>query len=234
MNKDNMNKFEHFFLEKKDKKLELYKWLHYFKIYDKHFKRFIGKKPVVLEIGVDKGGSLEMWNYYFDNDCTIYGLDINKDTLDVPKKLGVSNIKIDIGDQGDPKFWEEYLKDKPKFDIVIDDGGHTMIQQIVTYESVYDHISDNGVYLCEDTHTSYYMKWGGESPFQEDGTQKSYHKSDTFVEYSKNWIDQINSYHITGCGDHKFRKTTNSIHFYDSVVVLEKEIDNERPLSLVR
>ena len=187
----------------------------------------------MLEIGVFEGGSLEMWNYYFDNDCTIYGIDINKDTLDVPKKLGVSNIKIDIGDQGDPKFWKEYLKDKPKFDIVIDDGGHTMIQQMVTYESVYDHISDDGVYLCEDTHTSYHTQWGGESLFQEDGMLKPY-KSNTFVEYSKNWIDQINAYHIIGCGDFKFRKTTNSIHFYDSVVVLEKEIDNNKPVSTVK
>mgnify|MGYP003629922722 CR=1 FL=1 len=229
-----MNKLEHFFLEKVDKTLQSHKWLHYFKIYDKHFKRFIGKKPVVLEIGVDKGGSLEMWNYYFDNDCTIYGLDINENSLDVPKKLGASNIKVDIGDQGDPKFWKEYLKDKPKFDIVIDDGGHTMKQQIITYESVYDHISDDGVYLCEDTHTSYYEGWGGESLFEENGIYKSHRNPNTFVEYSKNWIDQINSYHISGCSDFRFRRITNSIHFYDSVVVLEKEIDNNRPASIVR
>ena len=217
-----MNKFEHFFFEKKDKILKTYKWHHYFKIYDKYFKKFIGKKPIVLEIGIADGGSLEMWNYYFDNDCTIYGVDINKDTLDVPKKLGVSNIKIDIGDQGDPEFWKEYLKDKPKFDIVIDDGGHTMKQQITTYESVYNHISDNGVYLCEDTHTSYWKMWEG-----------GLKKSDTFIEYSKNWIDQINAYHIIGCNDFKFREVTNSIHFYDSIVVLEKECDCEKPMATI-
>ena len=217
-----MNKLEYFFFKKEDKILRSYKWNHYFKIYDKYFKKFIGKKPVVLEIGVAEGGSLEMWNYYFDNECTIYGLDISKDTLDIPKKLGVSNIKINIGDQGDPKFWKEYLKDKPKFDIVIDDGGHTMKQQIITYESIYDHISDDGIYLCEDTHTSYYEGWGG-------GNIGSVNYKNSFIEYSKNWIDQINSYHIPECNDFKFRKITNSIHFYDSIVILEKEVDNDRP-----
>ena len=37
-----------------------------------------------------------------------------------------------------------------------------MSQQIVTYEELINHVSDNGVYLCEDLHTSYWKEWGGE------------------------------------------------------------------------
>ena len=179
-----MNKFEDYFFNK-EKTCKVDKWHHYLKIYDRHFSKFIGKNPVILEIGVYYGGSLEMLNHYFDNKCRIYGLDINGECLKVPFTLKKTNITIEIGDQENREFWRNFLKNKPKFDIVIDDGGHTMNQQIVTYEELYDHVSDNGVYLCEDLHTSYWSDWGG-----------SLHKPSTFIEYSKNFIDRINFFHI--------------------------------------
>jgi hypothetical protein len=88
---------------------------------------------------------------------------------------------------------------------------------------VYGHVSDNGVYLCEDLHTSYWTEWGG-----------SLNKPGTFIEYSKNFIDMINFHHIKDdlkekkALYEKFRKTTNSITYYDSVIVLEKKL-NEPP-----
>ena len=109
-----------------EKKLNVYKWHHYFDIYDTHFKKFKVTHPTILEIGVARGGSLEMWNHYFDGNCFIYGIDINQECLNIPSKLNLNNMQIDIGDQSDRHFWKTYLKDKPKFDIVIEDGGHTM------------------------------------------------------------------------------------------------------------
>jgi hypothetical protein len=226
-----MNKLEDYFWNC-DKKLKVHKWHHYFKIYDRHFKQFIGKNPTILEIGVYHGGSLEMWNHYFDNKCQIYGVDIDPSCLSVPDKLQSTNINITIGDQGSREFWLSYLKDKPKFDIVIDDGGHNMVQQIITYEELYfDHISDNGVYLCEDLHTSYW-------PIYEGGLNKP----NTFIEYSKNFIDMINYHHIekdTMTNEkkyifEKFKKKTDSIHYYDSIIVLEKNIELDEPIATVR
>ena len=224
-----MNKFEEFFWNS-EKKTSIDKWHHYFKIYDRHFNKFIGKNPVILEIGVYKGGSLEMWNYYFDKKCSLYAVDCNSDCLNIPYVRETSNIHIEIGDQSDRDFWRSFLKDKPKFDIIIDDGGHLMNQQIITYEEVYNHISDNGVYLCEDTHTSYWEGYGG-------GLQRK----GTFIEYTKNFIDMINSYHIQEkLNDEKksifrnFRTTTNSIHYYDSIVILEKSLDLTIPVGSLR
>jgi len=223
-----MNKFDNYFWNC-DKQLKIHKWHHYFKIYDRHFNTFIGKNPTILEIGVSEGGSLEMWNYYFDNKCTIYGIDINPKCLEVPNKLQTTNINIVIGNQESREFWKQYLKDKPKFDIVIDDGGHFMNQQIITYEEIYGHISDNGVYLCEDLHTSYWNEYGG-----------GLNKSISFIEYSKKFIDMINYYHIRvdlsniNEAYKNFRKTTNSIHYYDSIIVLEKNIDLEIPTATIR
>lgn len=223
-----MNKFEDYFFNK-EKVCKVHKWHHYFKIYDRHFSKFIGKNPVILEIGVYHGGSLEMLNHYFDNKCRIYGLDINCECLKVPFTLKATNITVVIGDQGSREFWREFLKKTPKFDIVIDDGGHTMNQQIVTHEEVYDHISDNGVYLCEALHTSYMTDYGG-----------GLNKPTTFIEYSKSFIDMIHFFYIKEDLQEKkqlyekFRRTTDSIHYYDSVIVLEKKIDLHEPTASFR
>src|SRR5688572_18968779 len=53
------------------------KWHHYFDIYHRHFQSFRGKSPVVLEIGVFQGGSLQMWRDYFGPGAKIVGIDID-------------------------------------------------------------------------------------------------------------------------------------------------------------
>ena len=218
-----MNKLAEFFYNV-PKKHTIHKWKHYFEIYDKHFKKFIGKSPVILEIGVSEGGSLDMWNYYFDNDCTIYGLDIGPSCKSLEAEYS-GNVHIVIGDQGSPQFWDTFLKDNNvMFDIIIDDGGHLMHQQILSYEKLYSRVKSGGVYLCEDTHTSYWPGFGGgylqRNPM-------------TFVEYSKNFIDYINAYHVRNQNmSLDFRKNTHCISFYDSVVVLDKKYDDEVPSAL--
>ncbi len=204
-----MNKFEEWFYSNTNK-CTVHKWDHYFNIYDTHMKSFQGKNPTILEIGVNQGGSLEMWNHYFDKKCTIYGVDINADCLKVPATLKADNIHVIIGSQENKDFWDNFKKTSPKFDIIIDDGGHTMNQQIVTYQCMYDMVKENGIYICEDLHTSYWPIFGG-----------GLNNKNSFIEYSKNFIDQLNAYH-NGL-DLNFRHQTNAIHFYDSVIVLEKK-----------
>ena len=89
-----------------------------------------------------------------------------------------------------------------------------MKQQINTFEELFPHIDEYGVYLCEDLHTSYMRKWGG-----------GFKISGTFIEYSKNFIDFINAWHsqhsrrlsVSG-----FTKSAHSLHYYDSILVIEK------------
>lgn len=209
------NRFETYF-KRKDQILPSTKWHHYLEIYEKHFNRFVNKSPTILEIGVFDGGSMELWNYYFGKGSKIYGVDIDKRCLEVPNILNVDNIQVDIGDQGSVEFWKNYLKDKPKFDIVIEDGGHRPDQQITTFMLLFNHLNDDGVYLCEDLHTNYWEEYGG-----------GYKKPDTFIEFSKNIIDGLNSQYIReDIPDievlKKFRSTTKSVNFYDSVIVFEK------------
>lgn len=200
-----MNDLEKFFWANKDNRI--FKWKHYFEIYDRHFSKFRGEEINVVEIGVQHGGSARMWRDYFGPKATIYGID--KD----PRCAGIAEkgIEIIIGDQSNRDFLDQVRRFVPQMDILIDDGGHTMEQQIITFEELYPHIRPKGVYLCEDLHTSYWNKWGG--GFERDGT---------FIEFSKRMIDWLHAWHSDEIEVSDFTKTTDSLHFYDSVLVVEK------------
>lgn len=207
-----MNELKYYFETNKSNLID--KWHHYFDVYETYFKRYRKQKINFLEIGVFQGGSLLMWEKYFSADSIIYGIDINP----LCKKLEKNNIKILIGSQSDKEFLKSVISEVPKFDIIVDDGGHTMDQQITSFEILFDHLNEGGIYLCEDTHTSYWKEWGG-------GLKKKH----SFIEFSKNLIDEMHAWHI----DRKIRPISNytrsikSIHFYDSLVVFEKEVVKE-------
>lgn len=202
-----MNDLENYF-RLNDKRL-IHKWNHYFEVYDRHFSKYRNKDIVILEIGVSHGGSLQMWKDYFGDRAKIYGIDINPQC----KEFEEENIKIFIGSQSDRNFLREVKAQIPPIDILIDDGGHTMVQQIVSYEELFDYVKEDGVYLCEDLHTSYWLEFGGGNK-----------RKGTFIEYSKNFIDSLNAYHSEqkNLKVDEFTKSVFSIHYYDSILVVEK------------
>jgi hypothetical protein len=206
------------YFKENDKRL-IHKWIHYFEVYDRHFNRYRNQEVVILEIGVSQGGSLQMWKNYFGEKAKIIGIDIDPRC----KSLEEENITIFIGSQSDRKFLRSVKEQIPKVDLLIDDGGHTMVQQIVSYEELFSHIKDDGVYLCEDLHTSYWTSYGG-----------GYKRRGTFIEYSKNFIDSLNAYHSSqkkyfGIKVNEFTKSVDSIHYYDSIVVIEKKRREQPP-----
>ena len=157
-NQDLDKSFHDYFIQNKEN--IIHKWFAYFDEYEKHFSRFRGKDVNILEIGVSHGGSTKMWKHYFSKNnakVNIYGVDINPDC----KKLEEEGIQIFIGSQEDREFLRQLKTQIPPVDILIDDGGHTMQQQIVTFEEMFDHVKDNGVYWVEDLHTSYWEEFGG-------------------------------------------------------------------------
>jgi hypothetical protein len=129
----------------------IWKWEHYFDIYDRHLSKFRGTEVCVLEIGVFSGGSLDMWRDYFGPDAKIHGVDIEP-VCQIYEKKGV---KVFIGDQADRSFWRDTIKQIGTIDIVIDDGGHQAEQQIVSLEELLPAMRPGGVYICEDVHGAF-------------------------------------------------------------------------------
>jgi hypothetical protein len=187
----------------------MYKWAHYFDIYHRHFARFRGTPCVVVEIGVYHGGSLQMWRSYFGERAAIYGVDVDP----ACKTLEEPGTTILIGDQADRFFLARLADEIGPIDILIDDGGHRMHEQITTFEFLYSRLKPEGVYLIEDLHTSYWSEYGG-----------AYGRPGTFIEYAKGWIDQLNAWHSRDdrLAVTEFTRTTRSMHVYDSVIVLER------------
>lgn len=193
------------------------KWQPYFEVYERHLQRFVGKPVTLVEVGVQKGGSLEMWSTFLGPQSRIIGIDVDPECANLKYKQ--SNIEIVIGNQSDGPFWDSFTKEN-SIDIFIDDGGHFMHEQIFTFEKVYPRMNMGGVYICEDTHTSYYPEYNGalegKNPY-------------TFIEYAKGFIDILHESWIKEEVDMKYQlrqltsnKSLSGVFFYDSMVVFEK------------
>ena len=127
------------------------KWEHYFEIYDHLLGRFYGSKIKYFEIGVQNGGSLEIAKKIFSHDSFIMGLDIDPNCKHLEGKIA---NKIIIGSQVDDTVLSKVSEFAP-FDIIIDDGSHIQSHMIVTFLKIFPLLSQNGVYIIEDTHTNY-------------------------------------------------------------------------------
>ncbi len=146
-----------------------------------------------------------MWRDYFGPTAHVVGIDINPACYSYAEK----GIDIRIGSQSDPVFLQSVADEFGPFDIVLDDGGHTMEQQIVSFETLYHFVSQDGLYIVEDCHTSYHKEFGG-----------SLLGPGTFIEFVKRKIDELQAYHIhqspTTMTD--ITRLVRSIQIYDSVV----------------
>ena len=190
----------------KSKYLSL-KYKNYFFIYDKLFNEYRNKNITFVEIGVFSGGSLFMWKNFFGKKARIIGIDLNPEA----KKWEKDGFEIFIGDQSDPDFWRDFYKQVGEIDILLDDGGHTYVQQIVTSEFALDNIKNGGVLVIEDIHTSYMEKFGDQSI--------------KFVNYILKMVDRINS-RFSAFNNTKNNKRVYSISIYESLVAFFK--DNEK------
>jgi hypothetical protein len=146
-------------------------------------------------------------------EAKIFAIDIDEKC----KQYETDRTKIFIGDQADKFFLRNVKAQVPQIDIIIDDGGHRAEQQINTFEEMYYHLKTTGVYLIEDIELNY----------------RQDKKPGNFMDLMKSKIDELNIRRTlplrTSLSNNwkdlevRFTNTTNSITFYDNVVVIEKD-----------
>ena len=116
-----------------------------------------------------------------------------------------------------------YADDVKSLDIIIDDGGHTMEQQLNTFKILFPILNDGGIYIVEDVESSYQNMYGG-------GPKRN----GTFIEFSKNLIDLINANHsdFINLKPNWYSKNIEFIHYYNNVVVFKKKSIEKFPINI--
>jgi hypothetical protein len=149
--------------------------------------------------------------HYLGAEAHLVGIDIDPQAA----KAVANRYPVEIGDQADPEFLRRVAERHGPFDVVIDDGGHRMRQQIVSVETLFPLLNDGGTYLVEDCHTSYWQEYVDP---ETDGT--------TFIEWVKGKIDDLHAYHTSPAQhlDTPWQTTLAGLHVYDSVAVLDKQL----------
>lgn len=202
------------------------KWSSYIKLYEKLFSPFKDKNVNVLEIGVQNGGSIEIWSKYFKNFANIVGCD--SDPKCVELEFANQNIHIINGDACSESVQEKIIRLCERYDIIIDDGSHISHQIIDSFIRYFDALDNGGIYIVEDIHCSYWKEYNGGLYYPKSA-----------MSFFKRLADVINFEHIgtgktrqdlllgfnTHSGEHIKEETLSmisSVSFHNSVCVITK------------
>lgn len=184
--------------------------------YERHLGHLRTQKFTLLEIGVLRGASMRTWREYFPH-ARLMAVDIDE----IPEKTLPPGVEFFRGDQLDPQFLQRVAYAAGGFDVIIEDGGHRMDQQKMSFSILFPHVRPDGYYVIEDSATSYVPKYGG-GPSGHPGTT---------MEMLKKLIGDL---------DHRPRKgslfghqeprvapggsVVSGIHFYSNIVFIEKGV----------
>ena len=175
---------------------------NYFEIYDALLTRYQNERITFVEIGVLNGGSLFMWRNFFGPEARVIGIDNNPEAL----KFRDLGFDIYIGDQSSNQFWANFYSEIGNIDVLLDDGGHTNIQQITTVMESLPFINDGGLIVIEDTHTSYMKSYGNPSKY-------------SFVNFAKTCVDIINArFQDFMIKDNMILQHVYEIQFFESII----------------
>ena len=177
--------------------------------YERHLGHLRDEPITLLEIGIggyadpgQGGASLRMWKAFFPR-ARIIGLDIEDKS-----RLAEDRITILQGDQGDRAFLDGIAHEYGPFDVVIDDGSHRCAHVIASFEALFPHLTEHGIYAIEDLQTSYWETYGGSSGEDRRGTSMTLiqslidglnhaefdipHYEPT---YTDRWVTSVTAYH---------------------------------------
>ncbi len=192
---------------------------NYTPVYHQYFYPIRNEVRNFLEIGVLNGASLQMWEEYFPN-ARIWGFDWNTTFVPDPN----SRISIIHGDQGKKEDLERLKAEiKEPLDIIIDDGGHHMHQQILTFHELFPTVSPGGYFVIEDLHTSYSTAYGA-IPGKLTAVDLTKNLIDEVQLNGRSFIgDPIKSIEEIGSGTLSFyEKFIDSIHIHKSLAIFSR------------
>jgi GT2 family glycosyltransferase len=135
------------------------KWASYIREYEHLFAPFRDEPVAILEVGVQNGGSLELWGEYFARATVVVGCDIDPACESLQFKT--DRIHVVTGDANTAQCARRIAAISQSFDIIIDDGSHTSRDIIALFSRYFGLLKDDGLYVVEDLHCSYWKDYEG-------------------------------------------------------------------------
>lgn len=188
--------------------------------YDQFLVPYKDKSINLLELGIANGDSLRSWTDYFP-EGKIYGLDV----IDCSKDNS-SRIQTFKGSQSDNALLKSIVEKTGDLDVIIDDGSHIVEHWISSFEYLFPHVKDGGLYIIEDLHCDWDLQrrinpsfphiWEYFSALMKDIQFNGRNKNGEFYGNKNIHAQQVlplsyNEQHIHG------------IHLYNSIIFIEKK-----------
>jgi hypothetical protein len=156
-----------------------------------------------------------MWRTYFTRS-RIYGIDIYD-----KRPHDERRIKTFKGSQVDEPFLAEVVRAIGQIDIIVDDGSHLNEHVLQTFHFLFPRLAPNGMYVIEDTQTSYWQSYGGSS--------ECLNRADTIIGFLKGRIDGLNHVELETPGrpPSYYDRNIVALHFYHNLVFVQKGANTE-------
>lgn len=187
-------------------------------VYEKIFSALRYKKINLLEIGVggyedpySGGESIFLWKSYFPF-ARLFFLDIVDKT-----HFSKGRVKVFQGSQNDADILQNVVREAGELDVIIDDGSHINQHQIESFEILFPSLKDGGIYVIEDTQTSYWPRFGG-------GGHQTKEYENSCMRYFLRLADELNygEYLDKKFSPSEINKKIIEVSFYHNMIVVMK------------
>lgn len=207
------------------------KWESYFRVYERVLGPLRDRELSMLEIGVQNGGSLDVWAEYLPHAKVIIGCDIDERCRQL--RYADPRIKVVVADVTSQQAYDEILDIQPEFDVVIDDGSHLSAHILHSFLTFFRHVRPGGIFIIEDTHTLFWENWGG-GVLKRDGAHEFFKLLADLVN-AEHWEKEIQPTALfsTFFSSNNFPEWllegwVESVEFTNSMIILRKSLPQSR------
>lgn len=208
-----------------------HKYELYLDIYDRVFGPFRERSIDLVEVGVQNGGSLEIWLQYFPRARCLVGCDIDPHVAAL--RFADPRIHVVVGAINERATSERIVRHAPEFDIFIDDGSHSSKDINATFYNYFHRVRPGGLFVIEDLHCAYYPDYGGglDAP----GGSMGFLRTLADAVHKAHWkekaslAERVAPYLPPGTPvDDSLTEDILGISIYDSICVIEKRAAGKR------
>ncbi|KPY85512.1 class I SAM-dependent methyltransferase [Pseudomonas syringae pv. tagetis] len=210
------------------------KWSLYISAYSRLFNSLRDKPLALLEIGVQNGGSLDIWSQFFSKATHIIGCDINPACSQL--KYVSSNINVIIGDINQPSTLSSIASLSSEFDIIIDDGSHVSSDIIKSFSNLFSRLRYDGIYVAEDLHCSYWADYEGGLEHPSSGIH--FFKALCDIINHEHWglpisrLERLSAFCITAGLTEELLSEIYSVEFINSICIVQRRKASETQLGV--